>query len=174
MIEPCGAAQPTSEARAMHPDVLRRLLRAKDRMDAESHKDWSVESLATISCVSTAHFARSFRKAFGIPPHRYLLSRRIERAQAMLRETDLSVTEIALRTGWESIGTFGRTFRQITGTNPVQRRSDSCAAKDRVQRIPACVLRASERPPLERAVSEKRASRSETTIAPSSTENHDD
>jgi transcriptional regulator GlxA family with amidase domain len=60
-----------------------------------------------VSGVSEAHFARSFKQAFGVPPHRYLLTRRIERAAALLRETDLPVTEIAFQTGWGSLGTFG-------------------------------------------------------------------
>ena len=95
------------------PALLRRLLRAKDRMDAASHEEWPVERLAQVSGVSEAHFARSFKQAFGTPPHRYLLTRRIERASALLRETELSITDIAFATGWSSLGTFGRTFRDI-------------------------------------------------------------
>lgn len=100
------------------PELLRRLLRAKDRMDAASHEAWPVPRLARVSGVSEAHFARSFKEAFGIPPHRYLLSRRIERAKALLRETDLPITDIAFQTGWSSLGTFGRTFRDVTGESP--------------------------------------------------------
>ncbi|MGO4553813.1 helix-turn-helix domain-containing protein, partial [Stenotrophomonas sp. 2YAF22] len=100
------------------PELLRRLLRAKDHMDRASHEDWPVARLAGISAVSAAHFARSFKDAFGVPPHRYLLSRRIERAVALLRDTDLPITEIALQTGWTSLGTFGRIFRDITGDSP--------------------------------------------------------
>src|SRR5262245_25216396 len=81
------------------PELLRRLLRAKDRMDAASHEEWPVRRLARVSGVSGAHFARSFKEAFGLPPHRYLLTRRIERATALLRDTDLSITEIAFQTG---------------------------------------------------------------------------
>src|SRR5512134_2229802 len=100
------------------PALLRRLLRAKDRMDAASHEEWPVERLASVSGVSEAHFARSFKDAFGVPPHRYLLTRRIERAKALLRDTELSITDIAFQTGWQSLGTFGRIFRDITGENP--------------------------------------------------------
>src|SRR6516164_9794819 len=100
------------------PALLRRLLRAKDRMDASSEEDWPVERLANVSGVSDAHFARSFKEAFGVPPHRYLLTRRIERATALLREGELPITEIAALTGWRSLGTFGRIFRDITGENP--------------------------------------------------------
>eukprot|EP01092_Planopodium_desertum_P012292 TRINITY_DN576_c0_g3_i1.p1 TRINITY_DN576_c0_g3~~TRINITY_DN576_c0_g3_i1.p1 ORF type:complete len:217 (-),score=24.46 TRINITY_DN576_c0_g3_i1:30-680(-) len=105
----------TLGAMTQSPELLRRLLRAKDHMDRASHEDWSVARLAGISAVSAAHFARSFKDAFGVPPHRYLLSRRIERAVALLRDTDLPITEIALQTGWTSLGTFGRIFRDITG-----------------------------------------------------------
>src|SRR5690348_17460961 len=100
------------------PALLRRLLRARDRMDAASNEEWPISRLATVSGVSEAHFARSFRDAFGVPPHRYLLTRRIERAKTLLRDTDLSITDIAFETGWESLGTFGRTFRDLTGESP--------------------------------------------------------
>ena len=101
------------------PELLRRLLRAKDTMDAASHDDWPVRQLARVSGVSEAHFARSFKDAFGIPPHRYLLTRRIERAVALLRETDLAITDIAFQTGWNSLGTFGRTFRDVRSKSVV-------------------------------------------------------
>lgn len=138
------------------PELLRRLLRAKDRMDAASHEAWPVQRLASVSGVSEAHFARSFKQAFGIPPHRYLLTRRIERATALLRDTDLPITEIAFATGWESLGTFGRTFRDITGESPGTIRARAKAAAHALDRVPACVLRAAHRPDLTTAVSEKR------------------
>jgi len=138
------------------PALVRRLLRAKDPMDAASHEDWPVRRLAHVSGVSEAHFARSFKQAFGVPPHRYLLTRRIERATALLRETDLSITEIAFHTGWESLGTFGRTFRDITGESPSTIRAREKATARELDRVPACVLRAAHRPDLTIAVSEKR------------------
>src|SRR3977135_1445535 len=98
-----------SEALASQdPELLRRLLRAKDRMDAASHEAWPVRRLARVSNVSAAHFARSFKEAFGVPPHRYLLTRRIERATALLRDTNLPITDVAFQTGWERRGAFGR------------------------------------------------------------------
>ncbi len=138
------------------PELLRRLLRAKDRMDHASHEDWPVARLAEVSAVSAAHFARSFKQAFGLPPHRYLLSRRIERAVAMLRDTDLPVTEIAAQTGWSSLGTFGRIFRDITGDNPGRVR-----ARERMQpplrgAVPECHARSAQRPHLETSVLEQR------------------
>src|SRR5437870_8556417 len=114
---------------ARDPELLRRLLRAKDRMDAASHEEWPVRQLARVSGVSEAHFARSFRDAFGVPPHRYLLTRRIERAAALLRDTDLSITEIAFETGWNSLGTFGRIFRDIMGTSPSELRARERSAR---------------------------------------------
>jgi transcriptional regulator GlxA family with amidase domain len=140
----------------LEPELLRRLLRAKDRMDAASHEDWPVERLARVSHVSATHFARSFKEAFGVPPHRYLLTRRIERAVALLRETDLSITEIAFQTGWQSLGTFGRTFRDIAGESPGTVRSRARDAAYEFGRVPACILSAAQRPNLTMAVSEKR------------------
>jgi len=138
------------------PELLRRLLRARDRMDAASHEDWPVQRLAAVSHVSEAHFARAFKQAFGIPPHRYLLTRRIERAKTLLRDTDLPITEIAFQTGWASLGTFGRTFRDITGESPGALRERERAVAAQLGRVPACFLSAAERPGLTSAVSEKR------------------
>ena len=138
------------------PALLRRLLRAKDRMDAASHEDWPVERLARVSGVSAAHFARSFKAAFGLPPHRYLLTRRIERAASLLRDTEAPVTEIAFQTGWNSLGTFGRTFRDVTGESPGEFRAREKALPRAPGRPPPCFLSAANRPDLRMAVSEKR------------------
>lgn len=138
------------------PRLLRRLLRAKDRMDAASHEAWPVSRLAKVSRVSEAHFARSFKDAFGLPPHRYLLTRRIERATALLRDTDLPILDIALQTGWNSLGTFGRTFRDITGESPTAVREREQAMPQQRAPVPGCYLSAAERPGLTIAVSEKR------------------
>ncbi|MBB2906727.1 transcriptional regulator GlxA family with amidase domain [Rhizobium sp. RAS22] len=136
--------------------LLRRLLRAKDHMDAAPHEAWPVSRLASVSGASQAHFARSFRDAFGIPPHRYLLTRRVERAVALLRDTDLQVIEIALQTGWTSIGTFGRVFRDVTGENPSElRRRMRLLAAD-LEQVPHCFVSAAHRPHLTIAVLEKR------------------
>ncbi|RFA26248.1 AraC family transcriptional regulator [Alkalilimnicola ehrlichii] len=143
---------PTSQ----NPELLRRLLRAKDRMDAAPHEDWTVRQLASVSCVSEAHFARSFKEAFGVPPHRYLLTRRIERAVTMLRDSDLPITEIAFQTGWRSLGTFGRVFRDITGEKPSTIRVHARAAARDLGSVPACILSAAQRPDLRTSVLEKR------------------
>jgi transcriptional regulator GlxA family with amidase domain len=151
---------------AQDPELLRRLLRAKDQMDAASHEEWPVRRLARVSGVSHAHFARSFKEAFGVPPHRYLLTRRIERATAMLRETDLSITQIAFETGWNSLGTFGRTFRDVTGESPGALRAREKAAPREPEQVPACFLAAAYRPDLTIAVSEKRRQESDDKIEP--------
>jgi transcriptional regulator GlxA family with amidase domain len=145
-----------SSPESQDPELLRRLLRAKDRMDAASHEAWPVSRLARVSHVSEAHFARSFKQAFGVPPHRYLLTRRIERATALLRDTDLPITDIAYQTGWESLGTFGRTFRDITGESPSVVRQRARDAAFELGRVPACIVSAAHRPDLTIAVSEKR------------------
>jgi AraC-like DNA-binding protein len=141
---------------SMDPELLRRLLRAKDRMDAASEEEWPVERLACVSGVSEAHFARAFKEAFGAPPHRYLLTRRIERAKALLRDTDAPIIDIALQTGWQSLGTFGRTFRDITGDSPTELRMREQAVAHALDAVPHCFISAAYRPNLKTAVSEKR------------------
>src|SRR6188768_106059 len=136
------------ERTSQDPELLRRLLRAKDRMDAASHEEWPVDRLARVSHVSEAHFARSFKDAFGVPPHRYLLTRRIERATALLRDTERSITEIAFDTGWQSLGTFGRTFRDVTGESPSAVRARARAAANELGRVPGCIVSAADRPDL--------------------------
>jgi len=138
------------------PALLRRLLRAKDRMDAASQEEWPVERLASVSGVSEAHFARSFKEAFGVPPHRYLLTRRIERAKALLRDTEIPIIEIALDTGWNSLGTFGRVFRDVTGESPSELRAREQATAHALTHVPHCFVSAAYRPNLKTAVSEKR------------------
>lgn len=112
--------------------------------------------LAAVVGISEAHFARSFKQAFGTPPHRYLLTRRVERAKALLRDTDLPVTAIAFDTGWSSLGTFGRVFRDVTGGSPTAVRARERGAAHALDRVPACHLGAAQRPILTTAVLEKR------------------
>ncbi|MGQ0661140.1 helix-turn-helix domain-containing protein [Sphingosinicella sp.] len=149
--------KPSIESRkGQDPALLRRLLRAKDRMDAASDEEWPIPRLARVSGVSEAHFARSFKQAFGLPPHRYLLTRRIERAKTLLRDTELAITEIAFHTGWNSLGTFGRIFRDVTGESPSELRAREKVAGQVLAPVPACILRAAHRPDLNIAVLEKR------------------
>ena len=156
----------TGRRTGQDPELLRRLLRAKDRMDAASHEEWPVSRLASVSCVSEAHFARSFKEAFGVPPHRYLLTRRLERAKALLRDTDVPILEIALQTGWNSLGTFGRTFRDVVGESPGELRAREKAARQQLKQVPACFISAAYRPGLTTAVSEKRRQETDATKEP--------
>lgn len=160
-----SAAAPTQS-----PALLRRLLRAKDRMDAASHEAWPVKRLAEVSGTSEAHFSRSFKQAFGLPPHRYLLTRRIEQASTLLRDTDFNITEIAFATGWESIGTFGRIFRDITGQSPGEFREQVRANGAPPGQMPGCVLKAAQRPDLNIAVLEKRRRMADGKVPPSTNE----
>jgi AraC-like DNA-binding protein len=152
---PLAAVTPRRTRTGIDPRLLRRLLRARDRIDAAPHESWSVAALARVSCVSAEHFARSFKAAFGLPPHRYLLTRRIEAAAALLVDTQLPITDIAFRTGWNSLGTFGRTFRDVTGLSPSEVRAQRVDLMA-MQGIPLCFLRAARRPELRSSVSEKR------------------
>jgi AraC-like DNA-binding protein len=125
-------------------------------MDAASHEEWPVRRLARVSGVSAAHFARSFKDAFGVPPHRYLLTRKLERAKALLRDTDLPITDIAFQTGWKSLGTFGRTFRDVLGESPGELRARQKAVPHALEQVPGCYVAAAHRPDLTIAVSDKR------------------
>ena len=94
------------------------MLRARDTMDRAFARPLDVPALARIAHVSPAHFSRQFRATFGETPHRYLQRRRVERAMELLRETERSVTEVCLDVGFNSLGTFSRTFRDVVGESP--------------------------------------------------------
>ncbi|MGH9261661.1 MAG: helix-turn-helix domain-containing protein [Acidimicrobiales bacterium] len=94
------------------------MLRARDAIDRDYARPLDIPTLARIALVSEAHFIRTFRATFGETPHRYLQRRRVERAMALLRNTDRSVTDICLAVGFSSLGTFSRTFRDIVGRSP--------------------------------------------------------
>jgi transcriptional regulator GlxA family with amidase domain len=150
------SSKPRRSEKRLDPLLLRRLLRARDRMDSASHEAWPVSRLARVSGASEAHFARSFKEAFGVPPHRYLLTRRIEQATALLRDTSLPITQIALQTGWSSLGTFGRIFRDVTGESPSELRARERGIAHQLETVPHCFVTAAHRPNLTIAVSEKR------------------
>lgn len=155
---------------AQSPELLRRLLRAKDRMDAASDEEWPVHRLAALSAVSPAHFARAFKEAFGLPPHRYLLTRRIERALALLRDTHLPITEVAFQTGWKSLGSFGRIFHDVVGESPGSLRTRLRDQPHGREQVPECWVRAAQRPQLKTAVLEKRRQQAGQRMPPPSTE----
>jgi AraC-like DNA-binding protein len=124
----------------------RHLLRAKDLADARYREALDVPTLARAAHLSPAHFSREFRRAFGEAPHKYLLTRRLERAAALLRNTDRNVADICLAVGLRSVGSFTTAFGRAFGLSPTAYRAAHPPASTRVQ-IPTCVLLAYARPP---------------------------
>jgi AraC-like DNA-binding protein len=123
----------------------RHLLRAKDLADARYFEPLGVDDLASAAGLSRAHFSREFRRTFGESPHAYLLTRRLERAAALLRGTDHSVVEICFSVGLQSVGSFTTSFTRTFGISPtVYREAFPPAAHQAL--IPTCVLRAYGRP----------------------------
>jgi AraC-like DNA-binding protein len=123
----------------------RHLLRAKDLADARYFESLSVDDLAGAAGLSRAHFSREFRRAFGESPHAYLLTRRLERAAALLRSTDRSVADIAVSVGLASVGSFTTSFKRAYGVPPAAYRGAFPPAAQHAL-IPTCVLRAYARP----------------------------
>ena len=123
----------------------RHLLRAKDLADARYFEPLGVDDLARAAGLSRAHFSRAFRKAFGESPHAYLLTRRLERAAALLRSTDRSVADICFSVGLQSLGSFTTSFTRTFGMSPLAYREAFPPAAERAL-VPACVVRAYGRP----------------------------
>jgi AraC-like DNA-binding protein len=123
----------------------RHLLRAKDLADARYFEPLRVDDLARAAGLSPAHFSREFRRAFGEPPHAYLLTRRLERAAALLRTTDRSVADICFTVGLQSVGSFTTSFTRTYGMSPTAYRA-SFPPASRYALVPTCVLRAYARP----------------------------
>jgi AraC-like DNA-binding protein len=128
-----------------HVPPARHLLRAKDLADARYFEPLGVDDLARAAKLSRAHFSREFRRAFGEPPHSYLLTRRLERAAALLRTTDRSVADICFSVGLQSVGSFTTSFTRTYGRSPTAYRAEFPPAAQ-YARVPACVLRAYGRP----------------------------
>src|SRR3712207_5930270 len=123
----------------------RHLLRARDLADARYFEPLGVDDLARAAGLSRAHFSREFRRAFGESPHAYLLTRRLERAAALLRTTDRSVADVCLSVGLRGIGSFTTSFTRMYGVSPTAYRASFPPAAHQA-RIPACVLRVYGRP----------------------------
>jgi AraC-like DNA-binding protein len=123
----------------------RHLLRARDLADARYTEALRVDDLARAAGLSRAHFSREFRRAFGESPHAYLLTRRLERAAALLRSTDRSVADICLSVGLQSIGSFTTSFTRTYGASPTAYRARFPPASHYAQ-VPACVVRFYARP----------------------------
>jgi transcriptional regulator GlxA family with amidase domain len=129
----------------VHADIdeLRRLRQARDRMDREYAAPLDVPELARTALMSPAHFSRRFREAYAESPYSYLMTRRIERAKALLRRGDLSVTEVCCAVGWTSLGSFSARFTELVGETP-----SSYRARDHEQLrvVPTCQAMVLTRP----------------------------
>ncbi len=115
-------------------------------MDRSYARSLDVPALARIALTSEAHFIRTFKQTFGETPHRYLQRRRLERAMALLRETDRPVTDICLEVGFASLGTFSRTFTRVLGMSPTAYRAAWRAGAGTAGYVPTCVDMAWTRP----------------------------
>jgi len=124
-------------------DDLVRLRRARDRMDRDYAQPLDVPTLAREALMSAGHFSRSFRAAYGETPYGYLMTRRIERAKALLRRGDLSVTDVCVEVGCTSLGSFSSRFTELVGMSPSAYRAQQ---HDAGAAVPACVAKVRTRP----------------------------
>jgi AraC-like DNA-binding protein len=125
--------------------IERHLLRAKDQMDARYAEPLDVAAHARAAGLSPAHFSRLFKQAYGESPHGYLLTRRLERAAALLRDTDRTVAEVCMMVGLSSVGSFTTSFKRMFASTPTEYRAAHPAIADRVT-LPGCVVRVHGRP----------------------------
>ena len=133
-------------------DELRRLRRARDRMDREYAQPLDVPALARTALMSTAHFSRRFRETYSETPYSYLMTRRIERAKALLRRGDLSVTEVCFAVGCTSLGSFSSRFTELVGETPSAYRA---RGHDELRGVPPCEAMVLTRPRKGRAQPER-------------------
>lgn len=144
---PCPAQRGTivpvssTPCAAQHLRDLARLRRVRDRIDREYAQPLDVEALARGAHMSAGHFSRAFRLAYGESPYGYLMTRRIERAMALLRRDELSVTDVCFTVGCSSLGTFSTRFAELVGVPPSVYRRRAAAAE-----LPSCVARQVTRP----------------------------
>jgi AraC-like DNA-binding protein len=139
----------STSAQRQHLADLARLRRVRDRIDREYAQPLNVEALARGVHMSAGHLSREFRRAYGESPYSYLMTRRIERAKAMLRRGDMSVTEICFAVGFSSLGTFSTRFAELVGVPPSVYRRDGA---DEAEGIPPCVAKKVTRPVRNREV----------------------
>jgi len=130
-------------ASAQHLSDLARLRRVRDRIDREYARPLDVEALARGVSMSAGHLSRQFRRAYGEPPYSYLMTRRIERAMALLRRGELSVTEVCFAVGCSSLGTFSTRFTELVGVPPSADRREATLA---TAGMPPCVAKQVTRP----------------------------
>ena len=127
----------------MRPDELKHLRRARDLIDREYARPLDVPAMARAALMSPAHFSRQFRAAYGETPYSYLMTRRIERAKALLRRGDLSVTDVCMAVGCTSLGSFSARFTELVGETPSAYRARS---HDDYVAVPGCVAMIRSRP----------------------------
>src|SRR6516164_11391683 len=130
-------------AEAQHLRDLALLRRVRDRIDREYAQPLDVEALARDAHMSAGHLSREFRRAYGEPPYSYLMTRRIERAMALLRRGDLNVTEVCFEVGCSSLGTFSSRFTELVGVPPSEYRQ---RAADATAGMPPCVAKQVTKP----------------------------
>jgi transcriptional regulator GlxA family with amidase domain len=135
----------TPTAAQQHLSDLALLRRVRDRMDREHAQPLDVEALARGVGMSAGHLSRQFRQAYGESPYAYLMTRRIERAMALLRRGDLSVTEVCLAVGCSSLGTFSARFTELVGVSPSVYRREAAHASA-MAGMPSCVAKQVTRP----------------------------
>ncbi|HVN59769.1 MAG TPA: helix-turn-helix transcriptional regulator [Gaiellaceae bacterium] len=133
----------SGSAAAQHLQDLVRLRRVRDRIDREYARPLDVEALARSAHMSAGHFSRRFRLAYGESPYSYLMTRRVERAMALLRRGDLSVTEVCFAVGCSSLGTFSTRFTELVGVSPSTYRREEAPA---TAGMPPCVAKQVTRP----------------------------
>jgi AraC-like DNA-binding protein len=133
----------STPAEVQHLRDLARLRRVRDRIDREYSQPLDVEALARGAHMSAGHLSREFRLAYGESPYSYLMTRRIERAMAMLRRGDLSVTEVCFAVGCSSLGTFSTRFTELVGVPPSTYRAQAARA---AAEMPSCVTKQVTRP----------------------------
>src|SRR6266567_332003 len=131
------------DAAAMDIRDLVRLRKAKDRMDREFDRPLDVPALARSAAMSTGHFSRSFKAAFGESPYSYLMTRRIERAKALLRRGEMTVTDVCLAVGFTSLGSFSSRFTELVGESPSAYRARSHTA---AAAIPDHIIKVTTKP----------------------------
>lgn len=139
----CRTAWTTALAAARRRDDLARLRRVRDRIDRDYAHPLDVDALARAEHMSAGHLSRQFKLAYGESPYRYLMTRRIERAMALLRRGDLTVTDVCFTVGFSSLGTFSTRFSELVGAPPSTYRRDAAQA---TAGIPPCVAKQVTRP----------------------------
>jgi AraC-like DNA-binding protein len=127
---------------AQHLDDLARLRRVRDRIDRDYARPLDVEALARGAHMSSGHLSREFKETYGESPYGYLMTRRIERAMALLRRGDLSVTEVCFEVGYQSLGTFSTRFTELVGMPPSTYRDEARRGGE----LPSCVTKHVTRP----------------------------